>query len=412
MRHAISTGCVLLTMLVFAACEKKVLRPKVVTQTKTADTNIIWKQQQGYGMEPRINSMMNVVANGVFGENGSMFFVYNKENGEKLLTWQDYLVPDEIIPTRSTQFINDHLVAISGTRSYCFNSLTGATVWRHNFQGMYADPHLFKDDSNYVYRTIYDKYKYYYYRTPYDKCDWKLIWSEPKNFSYSYITNSHLAISYNTSGEKLLISSMYQLKNVNGSNYAEPRVLAYNMTQRKIEWDKNLSEKYVEFSPISPLVYNGLYYSFAAYGPTWYLVAINVTTGQVAFDIVLPDFGTKMMVYNGKLIVTCNGRSPVLCYNTSNGSLIWSLDLPYPKYEQINFNYDNICLFKNYLLSTQNDYFLGVNLINGRAVCYKKYLDDKYQHDMGLAVNEERRVYYTMNGNYFMAHKLPVEIRY
>lgn len=280
MRHAISTGCVLLTMLVFAACEKKVLRPKVVTQTKTADTNIIWKQQQGYGMEPRINSMMNVVANGVFGENGSMFFVYNKENGEKLLTWQDYLVPDEIIPTRSTQFINDHLVAISGTRSYCFNSLTGATVWRHNFQGMYADPHLFKDDSNYVYRTIYDKYKYYYYRTPYDKCDWKLIWSEPKNFSYSYITNSHLAISYNTSGEKLLISSMYQLKNVNGSNYAEPRVLAYNMTQRKIEWDKNLSEKYVEFSPISPLVYNGLYYSFAAYGPTWYLVAINVKIGR------------------------------------------------------------------------------------------------------------------------------------
>jgi outer membrane protein assembly factor BamB len=159
-------------------------------------------------------------------------------------------------------------------------------------------------------------------------------------------------------------------------------------------------------------VHNGKYYSFAAYGPTWYLVAMDVATGQVDFDIELPDFGTKMMVYNGKLIVTCNGRSPVLCYNMSNGSLIWSLDLPYPEYEQINFNFDNTCLFKNYLLSTQNDYFLGVNLINGKVVCYKKYLDDNCQHDMGLVVNQEKRVYYTMNGNYFMAHKLPVEIRY
>jgi outer membrane protein assembly factor BamB len=204
---------------------------------------------------------------------------------------------------------------------------------------------------------------------------------------------------------------MYLASNKDNS-IRSAKVFGYNLNTKKYDWIKDYTHKYVEFNVCNMASANGKVYTFAVYGANRYLVAINANDGSIAWDKLLPNFGVGIYLYKNMIIPLCNGRSIVAAYDLNTGAKQWQQEFNPEMLSNINFNFGDSKVFKNYLLSTKCDYLLALNLDNGSIVYFKKIAFPNACIQFGLEVNEEKRCFYVQDRISVVCYKLPDEIKY
>jgi outer membrane protein assembly factor BamB len=142
------------------------------------------------------------------------------------------------------------------------------------------------------------------------------------------------------------------------------------------------------------------------------LVAFNVKDGSVAWEKKLPNFGVGIYLYKNSIIPLCNGGNPVTAYDLNTGNVVWQQNFTDDQLSNLNFDLSDSKVFKNYLLSTQCDHLLVLNLDNGSIVYFKDISLPNGCLQFGLEINEEKRCFYVQDRMSVVCYKLPDEVKY
>lgn len=161
--------------------------------------------------------------------------------------------------------------------------------------------------------------------------------------------------------------------------------------------------------------HQGIVYAFASgYFQTSHLLAFDVNTGDIIWQKLLPDFGVDIDFYKENMIVTSNDKSAVYCLNQKTGNLVWEQPFAQMTTEQrsdLSFSFDESIIFKNYHLSTQGRRLLALNADNGEIVFFDHTTLPEGYLNNGIAVNEQKGVFYAVDGRRIICYKLPTSIK-
>ncbi|OYU95421.1 MAG: hypothetical protein CFE21_09760 [Bacteroidetes bacterium B1(2017)] len=367
-----------------------------------------------FSNNPILNSNGDILMSKMFGTpSGEIFQLYDGVTGKLKWEWQDYFKPELGFTDQSHALFGDVLVLCGNNNTYALDIITGKTLWRHQMDSMYGDGMIFSDEDGYVYHGFSaENATYKIFRTKYYENNWQLVCSYKDSCDYDRMQSSTICVSKNKMGQKILVSTFYLTYNQNSKNTVRAIVLGYNIDEGRFDWVKDYTNKYPNFWVCQSESVNGKVYVFAVYGDINYLVAINVNDGSIVWENVLPDFGVGMYVYGNYIVPLCNGRNAVTCYNLETGKVFWKRDFSPDALAKMNFEYGGGVVFKNYLIVTHCDYLLGLNLNNGNIVYFKEIALPNGCLQIGVAVNEKRKCFYTQDRNLVICYKLPSEIIY
>lgn len=331
--------------------------------------------------------------------------LYNGKTGELKWTWKDYdgVAYNFYIDKNTT--IGDALFLSAYNITYAMDMVTGQTLWK-NRVNKYGSPGIYSN-GDYIYKGFTGEsweYAHYLYRTKYNEANWELVYKytdTTQTFNSLFETTVNFAKKSN--GDELVI---YPLEE--GGSTKSPSILCcYNLTQKKVEWIVKNAIDYGSFL-IGPqsIVYNGMFYSFAGLK----LVAFKIEDGSIAWDREIGSPGSpgvELFLYKNNLITTARNDDPIYSINSETGDIIWSQN-NYAASSQSGFDFGSSVIFKNFLISTQCDVLLFINLDNGKVIAQKQI--DKGCLEYGITVNEKEGVFYVGDSKYVRCFKLPEEV--
>jgi outer membrane protein assembly factor BamB len=385
--------------------------PKPSTQLKL-DT--IWRFQNEYSIMPTLNSEKDLLISNMFQKNGDEFKLIDGKTGELKWQWFDYYQKEEGFTVSNCYFNDDIMVLCSGPRSYAFSSITGKTIWRHRIDTLYGESQINHDFEGNVYHAFSSpvSFRSYIYGSSYEKGNWKPICTfEDSTKHFNNHTITALAFSKNDKGEKIMVFTLYLFSN-KGEPQTAIKVCGFNMVTNKYEWVKDYSDMYAEFMVCKMASNDTKVFTYAVAGLNRYLVAINASDGSIAWQQSMPDLGVGIYPYKDKLISLSNGSRPVICVDQNTGNIVWQQDFTPEAVDNFNFTFGDSKIFKNYLISTQCDYLLVLNLDNG-SVVYNKYIAlPNGCLQFGVDINEEKRWLYIQDRFYINCYNLPDEVKY
>jgi len=373
------------------------------------ELDTVWTLPNGYSTYPEIYKN-GVLVSWKYNPQGDTYRYINKETGKINWEWNDYIIPAEGV----NHIINNNILVLAdGPRNYGVDLNTGKTLWKNQMLGHSAIHQIFFDEEKYAYQTYNDDFGVSkIFKTNIQNGARELVLSiSDTNSNYSRTLISPLRISKNSSGENILIMSLYLLPKGAGEA-AKNLVLCYSLDKQKYNWSKDYTNQYREFSITGFLGSDGNTFIFADFMQKNYLLCLNNDDGSITWANEIPDFGVSMHLVNGNIIALCNGRTAVNCFNQKTGNLIWTQTFTGINMPDHNFAFDDASIFKNYLFSTQCGHLLILDINNGNIKYYKKIALPNGCLQYGVAIDEARRVFYVQDRYRIICYKLPKEIVY
>ncbi|MCF8254819.1 MAG: PQQ-binding-like beta-propeller repeat protein [Bacteroidia bacterium] len=369
----------------------------------------------GYSNNPITNSNGDVLMSKVFDNpEGEKFKLYDGKTGKLKWEWHDYFTPEYEFSDNKHILIKDILALCSEYNTYAFDIKTGKTIWRSSMPNLVGSSQFYAGPEEYIYQGYWDRtrtFKNYFYRTKYDKGNWELVCTfEDSTKQFDVIYSSPVAFSKNNKGEQIMVYTLHLLSSRDGDIYAS-KVCGFNLVTNKFEWVRDYSDKYYEFMICNMQSNNEKVFTFATYGSKRYLIAINANDGSIAWEQIIPDLGVGLFSYKDMVIPTCNGNNPLTAYNQTTGKPVWSNPLTGLGLELLNFTFGDAIVYKNYLISTQGDNLLVVNLDGGGVLYKEKIALPKGYLQFGVAINEKERLLYVQDRLRVVCYKLPDEIK-
>jgi hypothetical protein len=394
-------------------CKTEQIKPNNSNSTYL-ELDTIWTYYTGdYSIKPKLNTDGNVIISKMFSKNeGEQFELLSKEKGLKIFNWSNYFKPEVGFSGPQYLQFGDNLILNARHNSYSLNIKSGTTNWRHS-SALIGEVGISNDKDGYVYHASKDNSKVtHIYRTRNNEGNWNLVCSYKDSFPINSFHVTTTSVSYNKQSDKLVIFSLVMVYNDSGENKGISKLIAFNITQNKFEWIKDYTNKYIEFMTSAPIATDNQVYYFARYGSNHFLVCINSNDGTVKWERAIPYLGTDKFLYKNSIVVMSLGAQPVLSINKETGDLIWQRDFNEEEKHNINFEFDDGTVFKNYLFSTECNNLLVLNLDNGNIVYNKKISLPNGCLQYGVAIDEARRVLYVQDRYRIICYKLPKEIVY
>jgi outer membrane protein assembly factor BamB len=405
-------------LLVNYSCKSKeeVLKPLPLNTSKLV-LDTLWRSYIGsYSNNPILNSNKDILMSKIFDNpEGEIFKLFDGSTGKLKWEWHDYFDFEEGFFSSRHIVKNDIIILCGGRNTYGLNILTGKTIWRNQMANMYGEQQIYEDMDGYVYQGYVDavnNYKSYVYRTKYDEGKWELVCTyEDSSKTYGRMYSNPITFSTNDKGEKMMIYTMYLASKTDNTKYSS-KIFGYNMVTKQFDWIKDYSDRYYELNVCKMGSANGKVYTFAVYGANRFLVAFNANDGSIAWEKKLPNFGVGIYMYKNTIIPLCNGGNPVTAYDLNTGNAVWQQNFNADQLSNLNFDLSDSKVFKNYLLSTQCDHLLVLNLDNGAIVYFKDISLPNGCLQFGLEINEEKRCFYVQDRMSVVCYKLPDEVKY
>jgi outer membrane protein assembly factor BamB len=397
-------------------CKTKEEAVKPLPKNNTSLTlDTIWRVNNQFSIMPAINSNYDVLVSEMFAPPGDVFKLFDGNSGVLKWQWNDYFSKEEGFRDLNSYFINDIMVLCSRSRTYAFDAISGKTKWRHKIDSLQGHPQIFKDingDIFHSFSSILNPFRSYIYSAKYDLGNWSPICVfEDTSQKYNDIFITSIGFSKNMLGEKIMVFTVY-LNSTLPDIGSTVRVCGFNMVTNKYEWVKDYSGKYVEFMVCKMASNDTKVFTYAVYGLNRYLIAINANDGSIAWQQSMPDLGVGIYPYKDKLISLSNGSRPVICVDQNTGNIAWKQNFTPEAIDNFNFTFGDSKIFKNYLISTQCDYLLVLNLDDGSVVYNKNIALPNGCLQFGVDINEEKRWLYVQDRNYINCYKLPDEVKY
>ncbi len=406
-----------------STCKKEpsIISPPPLYQSPTSVLETVWATSlEGYSINPMLNSNGDVLMSSMFNNlgKGEVIKLYDKNTGQLKWEWSDYFEPEEGFTNNLHVQIDDVLVLSAGKNNYALNMITGKTLWKNRIDSMSAEPQIYEDEDGYIYkgfRSYTQPATVYVFRAMYNTGNWEMVCTyTDKNPIPGRFEIASIGVTKNTKGEKVVALTIYTYY-PDYKDSTKTLVVGYNLSTQTFDWEKNYRSLFAEFSVFMFSNYKGKVYAFAAGYGMWLLLAIDVNTGEIAWQKQLPDFGVGLDFYKDNLIVTCNGRSPVYCYDQNTGNLVWQQlfsQLPAEQKTELNFDFGETKVFKNYHLSTQCGRLLILDADKGSIVFYDYAALPEGCLQHGLAIDEQRRVFYVEDRLRALCYKLPDVVKY
>lgn len=391
-------------------------------QSPSSVLETVWKTPlEDFSINPMLNSNGDVLMSSMFNNTGKgeILKLFDKNTGQLKWEWYDYITPEEGFSDGLFIQRNDVLVLSAGKNNYALNMITGQTIWKNRIDSMGCYRQVFQDEDGYIYKGFYS-YKQpatvYVFRAMYNTGNWELVCTyKDKNTLPGRFEISSLGITKNAKGEKIVAFTIYNYYHPDNRDSTKALIVGYNLSTRSFDWEKNYINHLSEFSVFMFTNYKGIVYAFAAAYGKWLLLAIDVNNGEIKWERTLPDFGVGMYFYKDNMIVTCSAKSPVVCLNQSTGVLQWEQTfglIPPEKSTFLSFDFADSKVLKNYFLSTLCDKLLVLNADNGNVLFYERTALPEGCLQHGLAIDEQRRVFYVEDRLRALCYKLPSVVKY
>lgn len=410
-----------LTCTSLSTCKKEPPEIPPYVQPNTSVLETVWSHNSPfYSTTPIKNSNGDILVSKMFNNTGKgeIFKLLDKNTGTIKWEWSDYLVPKEGFTTSIRTQINDVLVLSDGKRNYALNIMSGQTIWKNTFDSMSAEPQIYKDEDGYIYKGFSSnttKSTVYIFRAMYNTGNWEWVCTyKDQNPIEGRFEIASIGVTKNSKKEKIVSFTIYTYY-PNSQDSTKALIVGYNLATQSFEWEKNYRKDVGEFSVFMYTSYKDIVYAFSTYGSTYYLIAFDVNNGNISWQKQLPNFGVGIYFYKENLIVASNGESPTLCLNQLTGALQWQQSFSQftaAQKSNLNFSFGDSKVFQKYFLSTQCDNLLVLDADNGSVLFYDKTALPEGCLQHGLAIDEERRVFYAEDRQRVLCYKLPDVVKY
>ncbi len=401
-------------VLTLLACksQKKTDVPKPIANL-TYDT--VWTIPASYSLKPHLTKEGNVVYNDLFSPNpkGGSIFIVDGLTGKQLFEWNNYLHTPLTISDNGVFYKDNKMVFCNGPRNYCINTENGATLWRTQMLDYSASTFLFSDSNKYYYQGMSNaNYQVDIYKSEIESGKKEIAFSIfDTTKMYEDLLVNPIVVSINSKNESVLLTKVAFRAAINDYPL-KTKVFCYNLTQKKLDWVEDFEGKMNQIHVSNFATKGNKTFLSGFYQKTWYIFCLDNDNGQIIWQQVLPNFCVGLHLYEDQVIAMSAGQSPITSFNTTNGNPKWTTSFFDEPYYDINFDFGDAIVFKNYLISTQGDYLLGLNLENGRVICHKKMALPNSYMQYGIAINEEKRLFYVQDRFRLLCYRLPKEIAY
>jgi outer membrane protein assembly factor BamB len=379
------------------------------------DYDTLWTIQSGYSIKPHLTKEGNVIYTQMFSfdPRGESVFMVDGLTGKQLFEWKNYLHTPLTISDDGVFFKGDKMVFSNGPRNYCLNTVNGSTIWRTQILDHSAGVPLYSDGSKYYYQRMSNSnYQVDIYKSEIESgikvIEFSVFDSTRK---YEDLTGGPIVLGKNNKNENILILKVFFRSTIH--DYPpKTKVYCYNLTKKKIDWVEDFEGKMNEIQVSNFATKGNKTFLSGFYQKTWYIFCLDNDNGQIIWQQVLPNFCVGLHLYEDQVIAISAGQSPICSFYTINGNPRWTTSFLDEPYYDINFDFGDAIVFKNYLISTQGDFLLGLNLENGRVICHKKMALPNSYMQYGIAINEEKRLFYVQDRFRILCYRLPKEIAY
>jgi outer membrane protein assembly factor BamB len=401
-------------VLTLLACksQKKIEFPAALPSV-TYDT--VWTIPASYSIKPHLTKEGNVIYNGMFtaDPNGESIFMVDGESGKKIFGWNNFLHSPSTISDNGVFFKDDKMVFCNGPRNYCINTINGSTIWRTQMLDHSASSSIYSDEIKYYYQAMSDaNYRVDIYKSEIESGRKEIefsIYDSAK--THKELLISPIVVSKNIKNEDILILYVYYRAAIN--DYPpKTKIFCYNLSKKKIDWVEDFDDKMNEVQVSNFATKDNKTFLSGFYQKTWYVFCLDNDNGKIIWQQVLPNFCVGLHIYEDQVIAMSAGQSPITSFNIINGNPKWTTSFFDEPYYDINFDFEDAIIFKNYLISTQGDYLLGLNIDNGKIICHKKMALPNSYMQYGIAINEEKRLFYVQDRFRILCYRLPKEIAY
>jgi outer membrane protein assembly factor BamB len=310
-------------------------------------------------------------------------------------------------------FKDDKMVFCNGPRNYCINTINGSTIWRTQMLDHSASSSIYSDEIKYYYQAMSDaNYRVDIYKSEIESGRKEIefsIYDSAK--THKELLISPIVVSKNIKNEDILILYVYYRAAIN--DYPpKTKIFCYNLSKKKIDWVEDFDDKMNEVQVSNFATKDNKTFLSGFYQKTWYVFCLDNDNGKIIWQQVLPNFCVGLHIYEDQVIAMSAGQSPITSFNIINGNPKWTTSFFDEPYYDINFDFEDAIIFKNYLISTQGDYLLGLNIDNGKIICHKKMALPNSYMQYGIAINEEKRLFYVQDRFRILCYRLPKEIAY
>jgi outer membrane protein assembly factor BamB len=391
--------------------------PSSAVDTTNIDT--IWRSEiRDASMTPILNSEGNIITSKVFSNPiGEVFELRDGKNGNLIWQWSDYFFPEYAFRGASIIYHKDVIIISKSYNTYAIDAITGKTLWRDQQKGFLGGKSMAIDEDGFVYHSFYDRddknRNIYVWRTHFDQLNWEQVFVYSDTVDNNKISLMNMVITKNTKGEKIIVGTPLMFRTINGENRHMSKVIAYNIDAKKKEWqvDYNPDKSNIQFWKTDMIAKHNKIYVFAVSGTNYYLMAYKIEDGLLAFVKILEEFGVGLHFYKDMVIPLLNGNALVAAYDVNTGVEKWNISFLDKGRYIVNFDFYDSKIYKNFLISTQCNKILGINLDNGKEAFFgtPKAMNDCLQ--FGLAINEEKRWIYVQDRRYINCYTLPIQIK-
>jgi outer membrane protein assembly factor BamB len=395
---------------------ERIPAPSTPADSTTMDT--VWRTQiNDYSITPMLNSEGDVLSSKMFSSSGEVFQLFDGKTGKLKWEWKDYFSPESGFKGSNHVLYKDVLVLSRKNTSYAVDAITGKTIWRDYQNDLFGDNFLTGDEDGFIYHSFrpmnLDNRFVYIWRTRYDQLSWEQVCVFEEPMPLDRIRTGNMIIAKNKEGEKVLIYTLHIFREINGETKEMSRVIAYNLHTKKVIWNHDNSKQDINltFWKTSMVSKGNTVFIFGVIGQEYVLNAYQVDTGKLLWSKSIPDFGLGLYLYKDLIIPLINRTRMVEALDINTGNAKWVQPFNDKPIYQINFDFDDSKVYKNFLISTVCDKLLALDLENGRVVYYEKPKVMYNCLQYGLAINEDKRWFYIQDRKFINCYKIPFQIK-
>lgn len=392
----------------------------MINQPKEIDSTckLIWRKpispdsQTAQIASPIINAEGNIVVS-FWGTSASpnreCFELFDGNTGNIIWKWDDYLRNESGFSNRSREVIDNSLILSNWNATYSFDLITGMTNWKHFYDTMYGSTALYSSNDKHVYHGFQGekgRYSFHLFRTVPESPYWELCYQHFDTLKlHDKISESSISFYEGINGNQLAYITLVSYTSFQNRLV---QLACYNLTEKRIIWNKDYSSEFDQFDQRDSKIINGKLYQFATgTDGFFYLVTFDIETGDIIWKKKLNDYGVNIFSYQEKVIVICANNSPIIALSNTNGDLVWRQDFEIPEKAWLFFGFNDVNLYKHYLFLTLHRNIMILDIYDGRIIFIQKIVDDTSTVGEGVAINEAKRCFYVQDGKYLNCYKFP-----
>ncbi len=391
-------------LIPFSFCKKPQFEPTPLPTYGSPKPTIIWKQllsedsSYNSSIDPLLFGDLIITSAENSGGGNEKILAFNKETGDLVWSWDDYLSGvSQSLKRHQSIIIDNSLIVTSFYDNYSINIESGVTNWGTNDLSA-GGPRISNFNNTIFHTRMYGSSPH---RDSSDimMCDY-LTGNWQKLFTINNVDNFSPHIEppagyINQDGETLLI---FQNRGGVITSYFDDRVdlYCYNVDQDSIVWLKE------DFTPSgssnvnNPIVEGDRVY----FGGKWDFYCIDIPSGEVLWTHnFYHDFqGSNFVIYNDLIIIDLD-NGDLIAINKNNGNQAW-----------VNEGLSGCCT--ELRIYGDRIYFGNSNLFIANASNGNKLYEFESPHSGGsfhnaIAVDLINNKMYTTDGYYLMCMELP-----